>query len=282
VLGLLRLPAAFWLTDDYAFAAHQTLAARTQSLSAQRASVDSLLETRTTANSSPTQIGPTTWASRLFLTSYILLLLGFLAMLLFYGTREYQTVTAMIFYPVYQIILAVSISLFTRYFVRGLTSTTIIPCISSWWYKTYTLILMGAMATLFVVACIQTRKTPCGKYTSSPESVTDAFLCGTKDSLLIFVGDESDRPVFGLASRSLNQTTMRAVSKENEFWVDNFTGSFEKLTAALSGQDAAVCAVGPTGISSQVSMVDATAAAGVRHFIVDDFGWGPDFRTWFT
>ncbi|KAI1378726.1 NAD(P)-binding protein [Hypoxylon crocopeplum] len=53
----------------------------------------------------------------------------------------------------------------------------------------------------------------------------------------------------------------------------------EKLTTALTGQDAVVCAVGPAGILSQVAMIDAAEAAGVRRFIVDDFGWGPDFRS---
>ncbi|OTB05611.1 hypothetical protein M426DRAFT_21643 [Hypoxylon sp. CI-4A] len=53
----------------------------------------------------------------------------------------------------------------------------------------------------------------------------------------------------------------------------------EKLTAALQGQDAVVCAVGPAGISTQVAMLDAAEAAGVKRFIVDDFGWGPDFRS---
>ncbi|KAI1106222.1 NAD(P)-binding protein [Jackrogersella minutella] len=53
----------------------------------------------------------------------------------------------------------------------------------------------------------------------------------------------------------------------------------EKLTTILSGQDAAVCAVGPAGLSTQIAMIDAAEAAGVKRFIVDDFGWGPGFRS---
>ncbi|KAI0837558.1 NAD(P)-binding protein [Hypoxylon sp. FL0890] len=53
----------------------------------------------------------------------------------------------------------------------------------------------------------------------------------------------------------------------------------ERLTAALAGQDAVVCAVGPAGISTQVAMIDAAESAGVKRFIVDDFGWGPNFRS---
>lgn len=47
---------------------------------------------------------------------------------------------------------------------------------------------------------------------------------------------------------------------------------------ALQGQDAAVCVVGPAGVSHQTAMIDAAEAAGVKRFIIDDFGWGPDVR----
>jgi hypothetical protein len=30
---------------------------------------------------------------------------------------------------------------------------------------------------------------------------------------------------------------------------------------------------------AQVAMIDAAEAAGVKRFIVDDFGWGPDFHS---
>ncbi|KAJ4396145.1 hypothetical protein N0V93_000363 [Gnomoniopsis smithogilvyi] len=56
------------------------------------------------------------------------------------------------------------------------------------------------------------------------------------------------------------------------------TYTTEELTHALQGQDAAVCVVGPAGISQQIAMIDAAEAAGVKRFIVDDFGWGPDMR----
>ncbi|KAJ0120227.1 hypothetical protein J7T55_001084 [Diaporthe amygdali] len=52
----------------------------------------------------------------------------------------------------------------------------------------------------------------------------------------------------------------------------------ENFVKALLGQDAAVCVVGPKGIHHQTAMIDAAEAAGVKRFIVDDFGWGPDAR----
>ncbi|RAL13066.1 aromatic alcohol reductase [Aspergillus homomorphus CBS 101889] len=55
------------------------------------------------------------------------------------------------------------------------------------------------------------------------------------------------------------------------------TYTLENLTNALAGQDAAICVVGPGGIGAQVTMIEAAEAAGVKRFIVDDFGWGPEY-----
>ncbi|KAM0551308.1 hypothetical protein ACHAPJ_008412 [Fusarium lateritium] len=52
------------------------------------------------------------------------------------------------------------------------------------------------------------------------------------------------------------------------------------LTKVLAGQDAVVCVVGPPGIDLQSTMVDAAQAAGVKRFILDDFGWGPEFTSY--
>ncbi|PKS09328.1 hypothetical protein jhhlp_003942 [Lomentospora prolificans] len=54
--------------------------------------------------------------------------------------------------------------------------------------------------------------------------------------------------------------------------------TLETITDALQGHHAAVCVVGPAGMGLQSMMVDAAAAAGVKRFIVDDFGWGIDMR----
>lgn len=52
----------------------------------------------------------------------------------------------------------------------------------------------------------------------------------------------------------------------------------EDLTRAMAGQDGVVCAVGPAGLDTSIAMVDAAEAAGVRRFVVNDFGWGPGSR----
>jgi hypothetical protein len=51
-----------------------------------------------------------------------------------------------------------------------------------------------------------------------------------------------------------------------------------ELTEALRGHDAVVCVVGPAGIHLQRMMVDAAEGAGVKRFVVDDFGWGRESK----
>lgn len=51
----------------------------------------------------------------------------------------------------------------------------------------------------------------------------------------------------------------------------------ESLTKDLRGQDAAVSVLGPAAIQLEVGIVEAAFDAGVRRYIINDFGWGPDF-----
>ncbi|KAI0861542.1 NmrA-like family protein [Xylaria cubensis] len=58
----------------------------------------------------------------------------------------------------------------------------------------------------------------------------------------------------------------------------------DALATALAGQDAVVCVVGPGAMGASKGMVDAAARAGVRRYIINDFGWGinekslPEFK----
>ncbi|KAI0206159.1 NAD(P)-binding protein [Astrocystis sublimbata] len=56
-------------------------------------------------------------------------------------------------------------------------------------------------------------------------------------------------------------------------------GDVEAVAQALSGQDAVIAATGPGAVRDARGMVDAAAKAGVRRFIVNDFGWGGDFKS---
>ena len=56
--------------------------------------------------------------------------------------------------------------------------------------------------------------------------------------------------------------------------------TLEDLTKAMAGQDAIVCAVSPAAVTQQSVIIDAAEAAGVKRFIVNDFGWGLRTRTY--
>lgn len=56
------------------------------------------------------------------------------------------------------------------------------------------------------------------------------------------------------------------------------TYTTEDLTPILTGQDAVVSVIGPAGLGSETAMIDAAEAAGVKRFIVNDFGWGPNIN----
>ena len=49
-----------------------------------------------------------------------------------------------------------------------------------------------------------------------------------------------------------------------------------ELTKALQGIDAVVCTVGNPGLESQIPLIDAAVAAGIRRFIPSEFGSDPE------
>ncbi|KAI0538610.1 NmrA-like family protein [Xylaria digitata] len=60
--------------------------------------------------------------------------------------------------------------------------------------------------------------------------------------------------------------------------VDDYA-DVEAVAAGLAGHDAVVCAVGPGAIGAARAMVDAAAQAGVKRYIINDFGWGLNPRS---
>ncbi|KAM7207842.1 hypothetical protein V8F20_001884 [Naviculisporaceae sp. PSN 640] len=175
-----------------------------------------------------------TWPSRIFRLIFFTLLLGLwtLGILIAIWSAD-LTATGLLTLLFYHILLGSVVLILSFYFVRGKTTTTIIPCISSTWYKIYTICLFALAITLFVVGCIETRQTPCGTYTSYPDYVGNIMGCFRTNSLPVRMGTEKfsepflvpsvgtwDIPVgFGIGFHSpiLNST--------NAFMMVNFTGT---------------------------------------------------------
>jgi hypothetical protein len=113
----------------------------------------------------------------------------------------------------YMAVLTPSIAIYTFYFIKGETTTTIIPCISSRWYKAYSVYVLLNIVALVTISSIETRRAICGKYTAMPEKYGDP--CATGDTKLLHVAPGGSI-TFGLAQ---NLTAI------GQFAVANFTGT---------------------------------------------------------
>ncbi|KAF2118330.1 hypothetical protein BDV96DRAFT_569679 [Lophiotrema nucula] len=197
VLGLLRLAAALWLTEDYTYIERQAWESETES----RQSTD-LEKLNNTSNTSLSSIEDQlshiadarfvprngrrglTW--RIFILLFIacLWLLPIITMLPFrWNIYLTGTLFAMgIFYFIF-----LSVTLFSTaacIFTHRSTSTTF-PYATKRWYKIYTCILFLLMVSMVIIAMMENRKAPCGAYTTYPPTITkphdfnfDEFLCG--------------------------------------------------------------------------------------------------------
>jgi len=58
--------------------------------------------------------------------------------------------------------------IYVYYFIRGRNTTTIIPCLTSVWYQAYTILLFVLAVGVIALACVETRWSVCGYYTTWP------------------------------------------------------------------------------------------------------------------
>lgn len=189
IFGLLRLPVAFWLAEDYSFAnfnTRETSDTSTESLqeNEQKRAITSETEYSTTGLLGLNSVAEedsfhsaNSWrgiAARAFFPTLLTPLLGITLYYLSHG-RVYTTTTLLInlFYLMF---LTGAILILLIYFSRGVSRTTIIPCVTSVWYKVYTGFLLAFIVVIMIIAGLETRKTPCGKYTTY-SSDSDRRLC---------------------------------------------------------------------------------------------------------
>ncbi len=195
IFGLFRLPIAFWLSEDYSFANFDTLDGKSmemETLSSKRPvaharsiSAEGLLEVETSNSlgegEEETFYPVKSWHGFLVRAIFMVMLALLWGITLFYMTpwngRTY-TATNLFINVFYLLWLSTSIIIMGTYFWQENSRTTIIPCISMMWYKMYTGFLLLLIIGIMVVAGLETRKTPCGKYTTYPVSY-DRKLCPT-------------------------------------------------------------------------------------------------------
>ncbi|KAF2868089.1 hypothetical protein BDV95DRAFT_678972 [Massariosphaeria phaeospora] len=201
ILGLLRLFPAVWLTEDFVYTiqTERPVQPLTQCFpvtdgrqgQSPITPKDPLDVVKTTIPEPESHFKSTSyWPSRIFRIFYLLFLLGVWGLALVFVTsiRDVQglivaTTTVYLVALLHLIFLSVSIVLYTYYFYRGSTTTTLLPCISSNWYRLYTIFIMSFTVVLIIIASVETNKDPAGRYTSAaprtfqfPSSVRGQFL----------------------------------------------------------------------------------------------------------
>lgn len=242
IFGLLRLCAASWLTDDFAFNAHEgirgPLAVDTLEASSSPSSLCLPDGPRKTDNGHTAVFLPVSyWGSRLFRAGFCIIISGLWGFSLYVAMRMiwpegpfvHTTITAFLVTLLFTQIATSNLMLVAYQIMCGRTTTTIIPCASRIWYKLFTLWLFGWVAVAFIIACLETRGTICGRYTSFPQSLGDQSTC--------FVGTELEVVSLNLTSRAAPRTYVLSVvetgsgtnSSSNPemeaIFIQNFTGS---------------------------------------------------------
>ena len=255
ILGLLRLCAAAWLTEDYVYQDYGQRTNSTWEMTSQssqrpvdkdreinvhesRTGLDPLLVSR--FQSAGFRSPKSSWGSRIFRFFFLSMLWGIWVLAVFCivpsigGGVTYYTTTSFLLSLYYLIFATVTAAIYTLFFFRGKTTNTILPCISSTWYRLYTILFTGLMIGLVVIASIETNKTVEGNY-SSWEPMENLGCLGPDDWWLLgpsswmiglvyrrkldeewFPQDQARLPV-----ASVNGTNS---STPETFWVHNFTG----------------------------------------------------------
>lgn len=224
ILGLLRLSAAAWLTDDFLYSLRNdglleippcvSLGSCLKDDNVQLIRMSNILDPCLTAPPRPDswfKSPNSSWPSRVFRTCYVLTLggiwsiscLSFLLGTSGHVVERYYTTTSFLAGLFYFLFLTFSITLYCFYFFRGKTTTTLLPCISTTWYKAYTMLVMGFMTTLVVIAGIETNKAPTGLYTSF--RIPEGFgRCSQPAEWWRFVPNST---LFGFATREEHNRT---------------------------------------------------------------------------
>ncbi|KAI3339143.1 hypothetical protein F4824DRAFT_456190 [Ustulina deusta] len=238
IFGLWRLSAAMWLTDDYMFTFQHSPMKPSSNIARAESSFDSLLERSSISIDLCDRYKPTsTWPGRVCRAAYTIMLLSTWIVVILLGipvcwagypckdgfNHAASTVVQIIFFFV---VVTLSLILHVYYFYNSRTTSTIIPCISARWYKIYSFLVAILAVALLALSAVETRKTPCGKYTKLPGHIGDVASCSWDQLYIPFNATGADGAAFGVAFRhSFRELSARGHTSgpQGRLWVYNFT-----------------------------------------------------------
>ena len=198
-LGLMRIPAALWLTEDFSYADINRIQRRAgeemEDLELEAVSTKSPARARTLSDigllaaDSALLISPeeifypsNCWRSMIIRVIFLTPLVGSLALSTAYigqsqpGYGNFFTGTHLVLILFYLAVTVGAVVTFMIYFWKGNTGDTVLPCIGQTWYKIYTGVLIFLAVAAMVVSGLETRKTKCGTYTTM-RPYYDQFGC---------------------------------------------------------------------------------------------------------
>jgi hypothetical protein len=231
IFGLLRLPAALWMSVDSAYANEDIMEVPAMSFAHDKDSseIEKLEEAGRLAppmrllvepEDEPAAVrfsaanGTRGIATRIIYLAAILALTGFTMYNAFPPpSQTYLSATSFTQILFFLFFLLATTFIFIFYFLRRDSTTTIIPCLTSTWYKLYTALLFLGMLILIIIAAIETRKTWCGVWTTYPQQVPG--LPGAEFSYCPFT--------FDIKASELSWTWNNGTSNRTEL-LSNFDG----------------------------------------------------------
>jgi hypothetical protein len=198
-LGLMRLPAALWLSSDYGYMnySNSPTTPLLVETALERVVSDNILKAQVSERQLDMTVQdrllpPHCWQGILYRIFWLLTVWGILGVSAADCTHiwwsyppsvPYLSTSGLLFDAMYLVLTVAAILIHSFYVVTGKATSTIIPCIHATWYKIFTLVFMVAALVCAVVAALEIRFRLNGVATSLPE-----FSCGKAGELCIPVG----------------------------------------------------------------------------------------------
>jgi hypothetical protein len=168
-LGFLRLPAAFWLSNNFGYLQIWQIPSSQGTLRPQERSekVVATIESLPVNNYVEDRLhSPRSWRGVVFRTFWFLTVLLFMSVSAasaiepLWGappSLPYISVSHLLLTALWVSVTLGTLLIHTFYISIGRTNSTIIPCIHATWYKIYTAIVILVAFTAFVISAMETR-----------------------------------------------------------------------------------------------------------------------------
>jgi hypothetical protein len=201
LIGILRLPAAPWLTNEHAYAySDETKKAPQQSST--RVGKGASVWTASPAEQTSGYLATNHWKCILYRLWWALSILGVMGLGLYTcfhqlqvspGNTVYFSTTLLLEVLMYAVLCLGFIGVHVGYSLTKRHVSTVVPCANSIWYKLYTVLLMALAVAAFIVGSIETVQYPNGTFNSQPPLNCQNNTCMINETDWIGPSDKSWR-----------------------------------------------------------------------------------------